>query len=540
MFKGYRVLAVVACLQLAACDTDLPSEGGNDFSPIGYAQPLSQARFESLSPEQQYQVANKLLGTLYKGIPVEDFLDLSGNLSDPELKTPNAEANFLGEVRDALNTDLTVQQINSVQQAVIDNYNFSDSGDERPKEEPLALIYESPLSRTSFVYWMAHFLANTIMFSPAEEMESTDIFDVQNTYKRLVSGLAEGHSVRQIIRSHLPSLQRWRVARTPENAGIEGFELYLGLFETIQDSKKVGKACKDFYLTGEDQDYLLTSTNIINTEPQIILKEDRDNDGTPETGGYFITSCDDFYDVLAGHPLIIPRACAVIASYLMAERTPEDRLAMCDSISSSGAATFEDIFKGILFSEQYLLHTERPKGFEETLISSMYRLKWSAAHDSGNVDRWVWNNMASDDFNRLYMGAMGWNTMTLKIGRSPEVPLDALSFANYHKAVREDLLMNDNSYEGGNSVAGLIYRGDGFTVRPEIEDMSAENYLHFLFLTALQRPASHTEISSLMTLLQSLGLVNGQQINGGAHDNIARVVFDYASRLAEFYYFKSI
>jgi hypothetical protein len=138
------------------------------------------------------------------------------------------------------------------------------------------------------------------------------------------------------------------------------------------------------------------------------------------------------------------------------------------------------------------------------------------------------------------MGAMGWNTMTLKIGRSPEVPLDALSFANYHKAVREDLLMNDGSYEGGDSVAGLIYRGDGFTVRPEIENMNAENYLQFLFLTALQRPASNAEISSLTTLLQNLGLINGQQINSGAHDNIARVVFDYASRLAEFYYFKRI
>lgn len=539
MFKGYRVLAVAACALLVACETDLPSEGGSDFTPTGYAEPLSESQFEALSPEQQYQVANKLLGTMYKGLPVEDFLDLSENLSDPELKTPNSGADFLQEVRDALNTNLSVQEINSVQQALLSNYDFSDN--ERPKEEPLALIYESPLSRTSFVHWMAHFLANTIMFSPAEEMESTDIFDAQNTYKRLVNGLTQNHSVRQIIRSHLPSLQRWRVARTPENTGIEGFELYLGLFETIEDSKKVGTACQDFYLTGEDQDYLLTSTNIVNTEPQVILQEDRDNDGTPETGGYFITSCDDFYDVLAGHPLIIPRACAVISSYLMAERTPEDRLAMCDSIANSGATTFEDIFKGILFSEQYLLHTERPKGFEEAFVSSMHRLKWSVAANSGSVGRGVWNNMAADEFNRLYMGAMGWNTMTLKIGRAPEVPLDALSFANYHKAVREDLLMNDSSYEGRNSVAGLIYEGDGSTVRPEIASLSAQNYLHFLFLTALQRPATDEETTTLMTLLQNLGHISAQQqINSGRHDNIAQVVFDYASRLAEFYYFKSI
>jgi hypothetical protein len=538
MFKGYRILVIAATALLAACETDLPSEGGNDLMPIGYAEPLSETAFESLSPAQQYQVANKLLGTMYKGIPVEDFLDISEDLENPVLKTPNSSAHFLRDVRDAINSDLSIQQVGAVQDTIAASYGFSD--DERPKEEPLALIYETPLSRNSFVAWMAHFLANTIMFSPAEEMESTDIFDVQNTYKRLVNGLTANNSVRQIIRSHLPSLQRWRVARTPENAGIEGFELYLGLFETIEDSKKVGLACQDFYLTGEDQDYLLTSTNTINTEPQVILQEDRDGDGTPESGGYFITSCDDFYNVLSGHPLVVPRTCAVIVNYLMAERTLEDRLSMCESIASSGASTFEDIFKSILFSEQYLLNTERPKGFEESLISSLHTLQWSAAHNSGSVGAGIWNNMAADENNRLYMGEMGWNTMTLKIGRRPEVPVDVLSFANYHKAIREDLLMNDESYDGGNSVEGLIYTGDGSTPRPEIAALNTENYIHFLFLTVLHRSASDEEISSLMTLLQTQGHIDGQQITAGRHDNIAQVVFDYASRLAEFYYFKSV
>jgi hypothetical protein len=148
--------------------------------------------------------------------------------------------------------------------------------------------------------------------------------------------------------------------------------------------------------------------------------------------------------------------------------------------------------------------------------------------------------MAADEFNRLYMGAMGWNTMTLKIGRRPEVPVDALSFANYHKAIREDLLMNDESFDGGNSVAGLIYTDDGFTPRSSIAALNTENYLHFLFLTVLHRSASDEEITALTTLLQSQGHINGQQITSGRHDNIAQVVFDYASRLAEFYYFKSV
>jgi hypothetical protein len=544
MLKGYRVLAVAACVALAACETDLPSGGGSDFAPIGYAEPLSESEFEALTPAQQYQVANKLLGTMYKAIPVEDFLDLSKSLGNPELRTSNSRANFLREVREALNTDLSNTEVNSVQQTVLNGSKYSYTGGDDPpsaKEEPLAFIHETPLSRDSFIRWMAHFLANTIMFSPAEEMESTFNTDVRRTYKLLMDGLSAGNSVRQIIRAQLPSLQRWRVARTPENVGIEGFELYLGLFDTIEDAKRVGIACQDFYLLDADNGYLLETSNMVNTQPQIILREDRNNDGTPETGGYFITTCNDFYDVLAGHPLIIPRACEVVINYLMAERPLDDRLSMCQSIAGSGATTFEDIFKGILFSEQYLLHTERPRSFEETLMPTMHALKWDSRQNSGSsVGTQVWRNMASNTNNRLYMGNMGWNTMTLKIGRTPNVPLDPLGFANYHKAVREELLLNDNSFEGNNSIPGLL-NVDG-VLRPEIQSLSPQNYVHFLFLTALQRPATSQEIDGLAPLLAPhIQTVNSQQsVINGRHDDISDIVLDYISRLSEFYYFKRV
>jgi hypothetical protein len=533
MFKGYRILAVAASLLLAACDSDLPSE--SEFLVFGYAAPLSESEFEALSPEQQYQVANKLLGTMYKGIPVEDFLDLSGDLSDPDLKTPNSEANFLRDVRDTLETDLNNGEVHDIEQRVLNSsrYNFS-GGDDSPsaKEEPLAFIQETPLSRDSFIRWMAHFLANTILFSPAEEMESSFNADVRRTYDLLVEGLSAGHSVRQIIRSQLPSLQRWRVARTPENVGIEGFELYLGLFETIQDSKKVGIACQNFYLTDADDGYELVETDQINTDPQLILREN-------DTGGYYITTCDDFYDILAGHPLVIPRTCEVIANYLMAERTLDDRLAMCESLTNSGATTFEDLFKGILFSEEYLLHTERPKGFEETFMTALNTLKWDSRQNPGSVvgDQ-IWENMASDVNSQLHMGNMDWNTMTLKIGRLPNVPLDTLAFANYHKAVREGLFLNDGSFEGGNnSIPGLFNNSDG-SLRDDIQSLDAEDFVHFLFLSVLHRPASNTEISGLMPLIASS--INNGQVTLGQHDNISDIVLDYISRLSEFYYFKRV
>jgi hypothetical protein len=524
---------------------------------------LSNTEYEALSATEKYQVVNKLMGTMYKGVPVDEFFDLSTGLASPRLSS--SAGNYLQKVRDTINSDLNNEQVRNVQ-ATIDGldennnpdpdrakYRFSES--QRPKEEPLALIYEYPLSRNSFVAWMAHFLANTIMFSPAEEMESTNLQDVQNTYKRLVTGLSEHNSVRQIIRSHLPSVQRWRVARTPENTGIEGFELYLGLFDTKDDAVRVGTACKDLYLTDEADGYELASTNFGNTEPQVILQEDTDNDGVPDSGGFYITTCDDFYNVLAGHPLVLPRACEVIANYLMAGRTLDDRLAMCESIVNSGAVTFEDIFKGILFSREYLLNTERPKGFEEAFVSALGTLRWSPLNNSGEVDERIWQRMATGTFSGLFMRNMGWDTMTLKIGRPPEVPLDALSFANYHKAMREQLLINDNSYQGnihnieGTDVLvdGLLYTADAdmnLIVKPEIAAMTAEDFLHFLFLSVLQRPASDVEITELLTIIDNNGHLetdNGRQtIREFRQDDVARIVFDYASRLPELYYFKQI
>jgi len=287
---------------------------------------------------------------------------------------------------------------------------------------PLARIKEYPISRDLYVQWMAYFLSNTIMYSPAVEMESTDSVDAQNMFRFLTNSIRDGSSVRQMIRSNLPSLARWRVSRSSENHALEAYELYLGLFETEEDSVKGGIACKDFYLTDEDSGYVLSTTNIPNTEPQLIL------------GTSFITTCDDLYEVIAGHPLVMPRAVEVLVNYMFSGRSREDRVDIINSIVSSGAETYEDIFTAIIFSREYLLNTERPRSFEESLMPLLDTLKWNAASTGGDVGKRIFENMSSSYRNKiLYLGNKGWHSMMLKIGRLPDVPLDALIFANYHK-----------------------------------------------------------------------------------------------------------
>jgi hypothetical protein len=144
--------------------------------------------------------------------------------------------------------------------------------------------------------------------------------------------------------------------------------------------------------------------------------------------------------------------------------------------------------------------------------------------------------------------------MTLKIGRLPDVPLDALSFANYHKGIREQLLLNEASYNGSKlDVPGLIYKGEGGTgddnVRDAVAQLSLTDYIHFLFLNTMQRKATAEEVDGLITIYDGLNYLttddDGIQVirpstSNTNHDNIAEVTFDYISRLPEFYYFKAL
>ena len=414
---------------------------------------------------------------------------------------------------------------------------------------PLARIKEYPISRDLYVQWMAYFLSNTIMYSPAVEMESTDTVDAQNMYRFLTTNIRDGSTVRQMVRSNLPSLARWRVSRSSENHALEAYELYLGLFETEEDSVKGGIACKDFYLTDESSGYVISTTNLPNTEPQLIL------------GSFFITTCEDLYDVIAGHPLVMPRATEALVNYLFSGRSREDRVNIINSIVSSGAESYEDIFTAMIFSREYLLNTERPRSFEESLMPLLDSLKWDPAADpSDSAGKQIFEFMASGSTNPgsrgniLYLGNKGWNAMSMKIGRLPDVPLDALSFANYHKGVREELLIDTRHYDGSQlDIPGLIYKGDGDdadeNLRDVISQLSLTDYVHFLFLNTMQRKATAEEITGLIAIYDGLSLletdIDGNQVirpntSNNHHNNIAQVTFDYISRLPEFYYFRAV
>jgi hypothetical protein len=556
-----KLIAVVAVFGLVGCEPGQPKGASDDLQISGFAAPLSQSEFNSLPAEKQYQVASKLYGTFFRGISAEDFFDFSNGVSN--LVPKNSQ--FLQDVRNDLNNisqSQAIQDANTLIEGLdaegnpdesLAKYTFDDDTDadenEKAMQIPLARIKEYPIGRELYVQWMAYFLSNTIMYSPAIEMESTDTIDAANMFSFLSSSVRDKKSIREMVRSNLPSLKRWRVSRSAENHALEAYELYLGLFETEIDSVKGGTACKDVYLTDDDSGYVVSSTGVPNTEPQLIL------------GNYFITTCTDLYDVIAGHPLIIPRAIEVIVNYLYSGRSREDRVALIASIQNGGVETYEEIFTAILFSKEYLLNTERPRSFEESFMPLLDSLKWNPAATNGFVDERIFEFIASGTVdprgfggsNILYLGNKGWHSMSLKIGRLPDVPFDALSFANYHQSVREHLFLNLGSYQGSLSDRpGLIYKGEGDDADADLRDVIAQlnltDYIHFLFLNGMQRKASAAEIDALIIVFDNASLleddINGNKIvrpntSNNHHNNIAGITFDYISRLPEFYYFRA-
>ena len=586
---------LAATLAAVACSPDKPS--GNTSTGIqSFSGELSKSEYDSLSDEQKYQVANKLMGTMFKGISVDDFFDISNGMSNLSLKSGD---NLIKNTKEALGYEMTQEerahndllitdidddrQRNDInedsEQDINQRYrslfriDFNSSTSDWPKHLPMARMYQYPLSKDTLDIWIAYVLTNTILFSPAEEIDSASIRDVQKVYIKLREDLRANKTVRQIISRHQRSQENWRRFRSPEDNTREMIEIYLGLFDRDDDVPRAAKACQDLYLSDEDADYELLSTGFINTEPQFVLDT-------------FVTNCGDFYDVIASHPLVIPRVTTSIVEYMFFKKSGEERAAIVQTILQDDPETFQDIFKSILFSKAYLLDSERPKSSEETFFSTAHQLDWKPYRE-------LLIDMTGDNINRkVSLKHMGWPVMELKLGRFTGVPLDSLSFANYHKGIREYLLLgtaNSDPAAGNSSCSSNVESSEGrnrcrwkmglgieipveLPAEPIVEvsdavkakiqyekdrvvrlserfervvSLDLNDYIDYLFMSVLQRKASEVERADLITYFETRNFLEEDVLDNlvvreNSYDEVAQVVFDYVSRLPEYYYFLKI
>ncbi|MDH5544758.1 MAG: hypothetical protein OEZ43_04145 [Gammaproteobacteria bacterium] len=507
--KILRLLTALGVIvSINACQTDalegLNANNSNFRVTSGAAAPLTANDFNRLSPENQYAVASKLLGTLYKGEPMHEFFDLKKGVQ----KLRPMHADFLNETVAQLNIRLDSRD--SYAQLIEEKYAFNAT--RKPMAEPLAAMYELPVSRDQFEIWMAYTLANTILFSPAEEIDSASHIDVQKVHAGLARAMARDDNIRQIILTHMKSEANWRRFRSPEDNTREMIEIYLGLFDRDEDVPKASKACKNWYLTDDTEDYQLVVDLLDeNTEPQLVL----DNK--------WVTTCDEFYAAIAQHPLVIPRITTVLVDHFFPTSTSEKRATIVQSIVSSQPTHFKHIFIAMLFSKAYLLENERPKRFEEAFFGTGGRIYWHANRDFFNN---ITNLSTSTDFPTL--AKMNQPAMTLKLGRWKDQPLDSLSFAVFHKGMREQLLLprvSDKLNTGQRGWAPELLENALF--------LTGDDFINYLFLSVANRRASDEELKALNDF------ISDKQYDSNEIRK-TQIVFDYLSRLPETYFLNKI
>ncbi|MBD3671033.1 MAG: hypothetical protein HUJ29_09695 [Gammaproteobacteria bacterium] len=498
-----RFLASLSlALLLQACAPTTAPESVVDTKAV------SAEEYAELTPEQKYLVTNKLLTTLFKGMPVDDFFDVAKGLTSPQLKS---NTNHLETVRTQLDTP--VGGIGNYIALVQEKYRLDiESRLRNTRAIPMAVLQELPLGEEFYQRWMAYHLMNTILFSPAFELDSVDHTDVETIFNiHLVEAMHEGKGIRDIVYEHMVSQENWRRFRSPEDNTREMMEIYLNRFRD-DEVPLASIACQNWYLTDDAEGYQLRKGINVNATPQALL--DRND----------IVSCKDFYRAVANHGDLIPTVTRRLVDVFFADYPRSKRINLTNKFAASSPQTFDELFTSIIFSREYLLQNTRTKSYEETLYGTGQRIDWYA-----------WNYMFHDinDNNpgssRPDLGEMRQSTMSYKLGRANAVPTDSLSLAYYHKSIRDRMVL-DRRY----SDDPLNYGDGGWStsfINPEdgsIDLLSDEDFIHYVMLAMLGRKANATEVTTLSELFVSNGHENSRI-------NQAWIIMDYTSRLSEFY-----
>jgi hypothetical protein len=493
------LLSLSGCADEEYSSYSTSSESSGDRTS---ALELTVAEYESLSALERYAVINKLMGVLYKGTAAAEFFDLSGGLEPLKVKS---DAVGIGDVKSALKQPMADKS--AVLARIDERYSFHERA--RPLQHPLAMLFEFPLSRDYMATWMAYRLANTILFSPALELETVSYIDIHRVFQRLVNMIENGDSIRDIVYAHMVSQENWRRFRSPEDNTREMMEIFLGRFKD-EEVPQASVACKNWSLTDDSDDYQLLIGYDENTQPQQIL------DTT-------VTTCPDFYRAVANHADLIPRITSILVENLLEGSSATVQQQVVDTIVSKNPRLFEEIFLPIIFSRHFLLNAERPAQVEELFFNIADRISWWAYTNFFNLVNMPWSN---PDYPALKY--MKQASMTYKLGRPAQVPLDTLSFSYFHKAVRERLLLDRRR--------DLFNPDDGGWQAAFIDvDLSDDDFIKYLFVSILSRWPDDTELSTL------LGIFKDRDYTSEARAPYrALITMDYISRLSETYYLNGL
>lgn len=390
------------------------------------------------------------------------------------------------------------------------------------------------LDKYFFHNWVAYILTQTIMFSPASELLSTHTPNIANIYTNLVTMLENKSGMRFITYTHMSSQENWRRFRSPEDNGREMLEIYLFDFNDL-NVPLAAQALQNWRLNS-DGNTLEVGLNR-NTEPLSLFNTT-------------VYSGDDFYVELVKSEAFTRGVTRRLVDFFFPKKSTSERENISNAIISSEPETWQDILLQIIFSEEYLLRNNRPQGAEETFYSLAKKINFRHRTNTFMCFK-----------NALVR--MQQATMKYKLGKLNRVPLDALSFAEYHKYIRQEVMLrranpettdtSDWSYYGWqDSFIGF----DKFEHDETDDATSLRNFVDYLFEATIARKAKTDEHNLFKGHM--IRTVGGVEVFHGHFDmftirttdqdrkreehkrNIAYIVLDYISRLEELYKQKGI
>ena len=484
---------------------------------------LDDATLNALNKTQKLKVANKLLSTLFYGY----------NL--PTLEAKLDAGNFIESIRTGLNEDRTDKEW--LENYIVDDEKFSQNNyNEQVAVNILTRFYAMKELDSYFLNnWVAYILTQTIMFSPAYELESTHTPNIARVYNRLVTMLNVDSGMRYISYVHMMSEDNWRRFRSPEDNGREMMEI----FTLDMDDSHVplaGQALQNWKLDRES-DTLVVSLNQ-NRKPLQLFNTT-------------IYNGDDFYREMAKSDLFTKGVTTRLVNFFFPNTVQSKKTQIVNSILSSHPEAWQDILLQIVFSEEYLLHTTRAKSAEELFFSMSKKIDFQ--HRTGTFHEF------KNALEKMHQASMKY-----KLGKLERVPLDTLSFANYHKFIRERMLLKKSNSDKMNEYKAYDRQGwsknfiqnTRYTLDETDGIASLESFIQYIFHATISRDATQKEMQFFKThMLRNESETNTTKVpsyafnliqkNQDAHKqlkgreshkrDIAIMVLDYISRLTEIY-----
>lgn len=484
---------------------------------------LSNAEFNALSKTQKNLVAEKLLSTLFFGYPLQ------------ELREKINSGNFINDIIDGLSEERTNKAW--LENHILDEEKFRQVDyNEQEAVDILARFYAMKhLDSYFFKNWTSYILTQTIMFSPAYELDSTHTPNIARVYNRIVMMLNVESGMRYITYVHMASEDNWRRFRSPEDNGREMLEI----FALDMDDSHVpiaGQALQNWKLD-RDSDTLVVSLNQ-NRQPLTLF-------------GTTIYNGDDFYRELAKSDQFTKGVTSRLVAFFFPNATLSKKNQITSTIVASNPETWQDILLQIILSEDYLLHHSRAKSAEELFFS--FAKKSEFKHRTGTFHEF------KDALEEMHQASMKY-----KLGKLKRVPLDTLSFANYHKYMRERIYLRKSNPVKIDDYDAWDRQGwsenfvdnENFNLDPSDEEASLVSFIQYLFNATIERDATQSELALFKAhMLRDQSDTDNTQVLDYTFDmlttnsdpekqlkyrennknNIAVIVMDYITRLTETY-----